>query len=321
MYALEIFFGFIVKKMKVFNRSLNEGEKILSQDKIDIALSKIPTPDLQDAIQKLALSIGEKALSKKNDLRMKNLFFSVFIFCIKFTSKSISHLNLIEATKIVPYYFTVIRHLFKNLNNLQDNSNFVKEFIPMIQGLIETFLQAKEEAAFIKDNNEICYSVPAKLKNLIDYLPIISRPLIDSMKQTQAEVLDNGLMTIQMWVSALTSYPEILDPIIEIILPELNGLLYKLFVIFPSPVFKLLGKLGAKTRQYFDEKDFRAKNFPEEGLKIELQDKSTGREVVLALDSAIGTILMRVFDCFQKYSQDKLLQAYKLVKSSFLCFI
>lgn len=102
----------------------------------------------------------------------------------------------IEASKIVPYYFQVIRNLFKILNNINDNSNFVKEFLPMIQGLLETFLQAKEEASFIKDNNEICYSVPAKLKNLIDYLPIISRPLIDSMKQTQAEVLDNGLLTI-----------------------------------------------------------------------------------------------------------------------------
>lgn len=102
----------------------------------------------------------------------------------------------IEASKIVPYYFQVIRNLFKILNNINDNSNFVKEFLPMIQGLLETFLQAKEEASFIKDNNEICYSVPAKLKNLIDYLPIISRPLIDSIKQTQAEVLDNGLLTI-----------------------------------------------------------------------------------------------------------------------------
>jgi hypothetical protein len=103
---------------------------------------------------------------------MKNLFFSVFIFCIKFT----------KASKIVPYYFQVIRNLFKLLSSLNDNATFVKEFVPMIQGLLETFLQAKEDAPFIKDTNEICYSVPAKLKSLIEYLPITSRPLIDSMK-------------------------------------------------------------------------------------------------------------------------------------------
>ena len=92
-YFLEIFFGFIVKKMRVFNRAFEDGEKILSQNKLDIMLSEIPTPDLQDTIQKLALLIGEKALSKKNDLKMKNLFFSVFIFCIKYTSKCLGNLS------------------------------------------------------------------------------------------------------------------------------------------------------------------------------------------------------------------------------------
>lgn len=66
----------------------------------------------------------------------------------------------------------------------------------MIQGLLETFLQAKEEAAFIKETNEICYSVPAKLKNLIEYLPIISRPLIDSMKSNSIELIESGINSI-----------------------------------------------------------------------------------------------------------------------------
>jgi hypothetical protein len=105
-------------------------------------------------------------------------------------------LFFIEASQIVPYYFSIIRSLFKVLCNLTDNSNFVKEFIPMIQGLLETFLQAKEEAVFIKETNEICYSVPAKLKNLIEYLPIISRPLIDSMKSNSIELIESGINSI-----------------------------------------------------------------------------------------------------------------------------
>ncbi len=72
---------------------------------------------------------------------MKNLFFSVFVFCIKYTSKLTLNLNpFIGASNIVPYYYAVIRNLFKSLCNLADNSNFMKEFIPMIQGLLETFL-------------------------------------------------------------------------------------------------------------------------------------------------------------------------------------
>jgi transformation/transcription domain-associated protein len=166
----------------------------------------------------------------------------------------------LEASKIIPYYFQVVRSLFKCLNNITDNSNFVKEFVPMIQGLLETFLQAKEDMASVKETNEICYSVPAKLKNLIEHLPVVSRPLIDSMKQNHVEALESGITTIQIWVSALTSYPEILDPIIENILPELNGVLYRIFCVLPPQTFKLLGKLGVKTRQYFEEKEFRAKN-------------------------------------------------------------
>ena len=130
----------------------------------------------------------------------------------------------------------------------------------MIQGLLETFLQAKEEASFIKETNEICYSVPAKLKNLIEYLPIISRPLIDSMKSNNIELIESGINSIQMWVSALASYPEILDPVISSILPELNSLLYKILYLLPNYSFKLLGKLGAKSRLYHEDKEFKSKN-------------------------------------------------------------
>ena len=89
--------------------------------------------------------IGEKALSKKGDPRMKNLFFSVFIFCIKYTSMveffSVMFIFVsLESSKIIPYYYGVIRNLIKILNTLQDNTNILKELMPMIQGLLETFL-------------------------------------------------------------------------------------------------------------------------------------------------------------------------------------
>ena len=160
----------------------------------------------------------------------------------------------------MPYYFAVIRNLFKVLHNMNDSSNFIKEFLPMVQGLLETFLQAREEAAFIKETNEICYSVPAKLKNLIEFLPVISRPLIDSMKSNNVDMLESGINVIQMWVSALSSYPEMLDPVVSGILPELNSLLYKVLYMLPSYSFKLLGKLGAKSRPYCEDKEFKSKN-------------------------------------------------------------
>jgi len=57
----------------------------------------------------------------------------------------------------------------------------------MIQGLIETFLQQKDEVNYVKWTNEICCFVPAKLKHLLDYLPEISKPLVDCMESNQPD--------------------------------------------------------------------------------------------------------------------------------------
>ena len=103
----------------------------------------------------------------------------------------------------------MIRNLFKILNNINDNSNFVKEFLPMIQGLLETFLQAKEEASFIKDNNEICYSVPAKLKNLlITCLSFQDPSLIQWSRHKQRSLTTASSQSrcgSQLWLATLRS--------------------------------------------------------------------------------------------------------------------
>lgn len=44
-HFLELFFSFIVKKMRVFNRPL-EGEHVLTIDPLDLRLAKVPTPEL-----------------------------------------------------------------------------------------------------------------------------------------------------------------------------------------------------------------------------------------------------------------------------------
>jgi len=44
-FLLELCFGYIIKKMKTFNKPM-EGEKILTQNKMDQRLAKIPTSDL-----------------------------------------------------------------------------------------------------------------------------------------------------------------------------------------------------------------------------------------------------------------------------------
>lgn len=60
----------------------------------------------------------------------------------------------------------------------------MRDFTSIFQGLLDTFLQAKVEATNVKDTNEILCLPPAKLKHLLDHLPALSIPLIDSMDST-----------------------------------------------------------------------------------------------------------------------------------------
>ena len=98
------------------------------------------------------------------------------MFCIK----------KIRSGTIVPKYFQIVRSFLKDLTNNQDDKDSPKElkndFKPLIQGLLETFLQAKDEATYVRETNEICCMMPAKIRNILELLPAISLPLIDSMQ-------------------------------------------------------------------------------------------------------------------------------------------
>lgn len=84
-----------------------------------------------------------------------------------------------------------------------------------------------------------------------DFLPVMSQPLIDWMKSNKV---------IQMWVSALSSNPEMLVPVVSIILPELNSLLHKLLYMLSSYSLKLLGKHISKSHPYCEDKESKSKN-------------------------------------------------------------
>lgn len=116
------------------------------------------------------------------------------------------------------------------------------------------------------------------------------------MRSTSIELIESGINTIQLWVSALGQYPEILSPVLAPILPELNVLLYKFVHILPNVSVKLLGKIGAKSRPYNEDKEFRFKNYPEDGLKLELVERTSGEVVVLGLDSAIDVVMIKIID-------------------------
>lgn len=79
-------------------------------------------------------------------------------------------------------------------------------------------------------------------------------------------------------------------------------MLYKILFLLPNYTFKLLGKLGSKSRLYYEDKEFKSRNYPEDGLKIDLEDRFSGQKIVLGIDNAIDVVLLKIFDNYQKYN-------------------
>lgn len=91
----------------------------------------------------------------------------------------------IRSGHIVPKYFHIIRSLLKEVmqtDEKEEKKEVMRDFMPIVQGLLETFLQAKDEATYVKEiTSEICCVMPAKIRYLIEQLPAISIPLIESL--------------------------------------------------------------------------------------------------------------------------------------------
>jgi len=57
---------------------------------------------------------------------------------------------------------------------------------------------------------------------------------------------------------------------------------------------KLIGKLGAKSRSYDANNKFNSRNFPEDGLKITLKDKSSQQTITFGIDSVIDVLFFQL---------------------------
>ena len=129
-------------------------------------------------------------------------------------------------------------------------------------GILEMLLKVKEEIVFLKEYlTEICLYFPARLKFLLEHLSLLTRPLLDSLSSTY-ELIDTGQRTLEHWLGALSPYPEILEPILSPILPNLINSLYKVLAL-PKVyfnAFKLLAKFGGKSRLFMHDKEIYTKH-------------------------------------------------------------
>lgn len=62
-----------------------------------------------------------------------------------------------------------------------------------------------------------------------------------------------------------------------------------------------MGKLGAKTRQYDKNNEFKPRNYSDDGLKIKLVDKHGGENIIFGIDAVIDVLLVKILsygDCY-----------------------
>ena len=57
-------------------------------------------------------------------------------------------------------------------------------------------MQSRDYVPYIEVTNHIFECVPAKLKSLLDYLPVISKPVVESMRTVAHRDLERPLNTL-----------------------------------------------------------------------------------------------------------------------------
>lgn len=81
-----------------------------------------------------------------------------------------------------------------------------------------------------------------------------------------------------------------------------------------------MGKLGAKTRQYDKNNEFKPRNYSEDGLKIKLEDKHGGEDIVFGIDAVIDVLLVKILSYGDCYTANDLTQAVSFIKCVFLSY-
>lgn len=82
-----------------------------------------------------------------------------------------------------------------------------------------------------------------------------------------------------------------------------------------------MGKLGAKTRQYDRNNEFKPRNYSEDGLKISLTDKHSKEQVIFGIDSIIDVLLIKILSYGEQFLASDLSAAVAFVKCAFLTYV
>ena len=80
---LEALFDFVSSRLAKLSSPASPGPALGLDSGPDKELAALPKAELRETLVDLALFVGEQALRRPNDIRMKHVCFSVLVFCVK----------------------------------------------------------------------------------------------------------------------------------------------------------------------------------------------------------------------------------------------
>ena len=166
------------------------------------------------------------------------------------------------------HYFSVIRSVCRAIKDKQSETPKdagprdypPKEFSTLLPGFLTIILRVKQECPVLNELlTEICQFLPVNFRTLVEYLPILTRPLMDCISPVKiaSNIAANAIKCFEQWFAALLHLPELVNTLYSPILPEFIMSLHKLFSYqhYTTSIHRILARLGGKSRLYMNEKE------------------------------------------------------------------
>lgn len=166
------------------------------------------------------------------------------------------------------HYFSVIRSVCRAIKDKQSEApkdatqrdHPPKEFATLLPGLLTIILRVKQECPVLNELlTEICQYLPVNFRTLVEYLPMLTRPLMDCISpiKISSSIATNAIKCFEQWFAALSHLPELVNTLYSPILPEFVMSLHKLFSYqhYTPSIHRILARLGGKSRLYMNEKE------------------------------------------------------------------
>ena len=229
---------------------------------------------------------GSVTLFSQNETIMQPYLKPIVATCLRKTMEMKDPVN----------YYLLLRALFRSISGRKCDL-FYTEFQPILPGLLAALIRLHNNNIDLTTNKmllELCLTIPARLSSLLQYLPLLMRPLVMAIKN-DGELVKVGLRTLEFWVDNLN--PEFFFPIMSGQDSLHTELIQSLCAhLHPPPyphgmlAMRLLGKLGGRNRRFLREPlQIEYREFIKPGFSMDIEWNESTSVVPFPMESVISS--------------------------------